>query len=207
MGETDRQTKTTRWSFTAYKDQWSMFDGKVLPELIAEIGWQSELCPDTQREHYQGFIRTSRQVRFAQLQKIYPGVHLEPARNWEALMEYCKKTDTAIPGTQVHHNAPQEKKFMTMSQALILLASNLPYETYDWSEIDEKKLKQLKDDMFWKAVENTVRYDLDLVGLFTQPQYYRAFINLKSVWVDAAIDAAQTDRQTDIEFTGPAFEN
>jgi len=197
----DSQTdKTSRWAFTAYQTQWDLF--KVVPDIVAEIGWQTEVCPDTQREHYQGFIRTKRQVRFAQIRKIYPGVHVEPAKNWEALLNYCRKSDTAVAGSQVLMEAPKAKTPLTMAQALTMLAANVPYVQYDWSEMDEKKIKQIKDDLFWKAVENTVRYDLDLVGLFTQPQYHRAFINLKQVWLEAAISTLEyaddeTDRQTD----------
>jgi len=202
----DRQTdKTSRWAFTAYQGQYALFT--TVNPLIAEMGWQKEICPDTQREHYQGFIRTTRQVRFAQLAKIFPGVHIEPAKNWDALLNYCRKSDTAIQGSQVHLKQPEGKKPLTMAQALTLLASNVPYVTYDWSEMDEKKLKEIKDQLFWKAVENTISYDLDLVGIFTQPQYYRAFMNLKQVWIDEAIDLAQTDRQTDEDcvYPGPMF--
>lgn len=196
MGE-DRQTdKTTRWAFTAYQDQWHLFT-TVIPELVADIGWQKEVCPDTQREHYQGFIRTKRQVRFVQMKKLYPGVHIEQAKNWDALVNYCRKSESAIEGSQVRITAPEGVKPLTMAQALILLASNLPYDTYAWSEMDEKKIKEAKENIFWKAVENTVRINLDLVGLFTQPQYQRAFQNLKQVWVDTALEVAQTDRQTD----------
>lgn len=203
----DRQTdKTSRWAFTAYEAQWGLFT--TINPLVAEMGWQKEICPDTQREHYQGFIRTTRQVRFAQLKKIFPGVHIEQAKNWDALINYCRKSDTAVAGSQVSITTPQGKKPLTMAQALTLLAANVPYTQYDWSEMDEKKLKDIKDQLFWKAVENTLEYDLDLVGIFTQPQYYRAFLNLKKVWVEAAISAAQTDRQTDEEdcvYNAPMF--
>jgi len=192
----DRQPdKTSRWAFTAYEAQWPLFE--VLNPLVAEMGWQKEICPDTQREHYQGFIRTSRQVRFVQLSKIFPGVHLEQAKNWAALLNYCKKSDTAVAGSQIHIKESEGAKPMTMAQALIFLANNLPYKLYDWSEMDEKKSKETKDFIFWQAVENAVRLNNDLVGLFTQPQYQRAFTNLKQVWIDQAIADIQTDRQTD----------
>lgn len=122
------------------------------------------------------------------------------ARNWDALLNYCKKSDTAIPGSRVHFVAPEGSKPMTMAQALIKLAANLPYTQYDWSEMDDKKIKETRHDIFWKAIENTVRHDHNSVGLFTQPQYERAFNNLKQVWVDSALESIyyeETDRQTD----------
>jgi len=103
MEKTDRQTdKTTRWAFTAYQDQWSLFE--AMPPGIAEWGWQREICPETNREHYQGYLRTSQQQRFAWVKKILPGVHIEPAKNWLKLIQYCKKEDTRVPGSKPEHH-------------------------------------------------------------------------------------------------------
>lgn len=103
MEKTDRQTdKTTRWAFTAYQDQWALFE--AIPPGIAEWGWQREICPETNREHYQGYFRTSQQQRFAWVKKILPGVHIEPAKNWLKLIQYCKKEDTRVPGSKPEHH-------------------------------------------------------------------------------------------------------
>lgn len=124
MSETDRQTdtttKTTRWAFTAYEGQWSMF--KNMPPTIAEWGWQQEICPDTQRPHYQGYLRTKQQVRLSQLSKQLPGVHFEPAKNWDAVKNYCSKPETAVPGTQVHE-VSQTHNIYTLS---MMIANALP---------------------------------------------------------------------------------
>lgn len=96
--------KSTRWAFTAYEGQYAILDAirECGNELIAEIGWQDEICPETQNHHRQGYVRTVRQVRFAQLSTILKGIHLEKAKNWEALINYCKKTETRDPsGNQV----------------------------------------------------------------------------------------------------------
>ena len=116
MAETDRQTatkgngKTTHWAITVYEDQWSLM--KEMPFQITEWGWQEELCPTTQRKHYQGYAITAKQYRWSgchgdykvstELRNILPGVHWEPAENWSALLEYCKKKETAVSGTSVH---------------------------------------------------------------------------------------------------------
>ena len=100
--QTDRQTKSSRWQFTAYKDQWSLFE--TMPPGIAEWGWQREICPDTNREHYQGYLRLAQQQRFAWLAKNLPGVHVEVARNWQALIAYSKKEDTRAPGSTPEHH-------------------------------------------------------------------------------------------------------
>jgi len=96
--QTDRQTdKSSRWQFTAYEEQWSLFTS--MPPGIAEWGWNTEICPKTNRKHYQGYLRLSQQQRFAWLRKLIPGVHIEVAQNWDALVNYCKKEETRAPGT------------------------------------------------------------------------------------------------------------
>lgn len=101
MSKTDRQTdKSTRWAFTAYEDQWHLFKEGHIPISVAEWGWNHEQCPETNRKHYQGYVRTKQQVRFSAIQKIFPGVHLEVARDWNKLKQYCAKGETRIEGTQ-----------------------------------------------------------------------------------------------------------
>jgi len=208
----DQTDKTSRWAFTAYAEQYSLFN-TVLPDVIAEIGYQKEIAPDTQREHYQGYIRTSRQVRFAQLRKIFPGVHLEPARNWEALLQYCKKTESAVPGTQVHiGNETERPQQLTMPQALTYFAANYPYEdSPDYKELTGQRLKDYKHNMFWRTVNNCIANDRKLIGLYHQPQYIRCWEHTASQWLEDAVQQAewseQTDRQTDTPLEGYAFEN
>jgi hypothetical protein len=105
----DRQTKSTQWGFTAYEGQWELFN--QMPPGIAEWGWQREICPNSNRPHNQGYLRLTQQQRFAWLAKILPGVHIFKARNWQALINYCKKTDTAVPGTQVHQKSQIQTHF------------------------------------------------------------------------------------------------
>lgn len=188
---TDRQTdKTTRWAFTAYENQWSLFE--TMNELVAEWGWQTEKCPETDRLHYQGFIRTKRQVRLSQLIKVFPGVHLEYARNWEALMNYCKKTETAIAGSQQHLVNPS--KAMTMAQALDRLASkgDMPEIPGHWDENEKREqlINKLYTQDYWERVMKLLREDENLIGLYSQPQYLRAWLATFPVWIDR-----QTDRQ------------
>jgi len=205
--------KTTRWAFTAYESEWPLFN--TMNDKIAEWGWQTEICPDTQREHYQGYIRTKTQQRFSTMKTIFPGVHLEQAKNWNALLAYCKKTDTAVAGTQVAQTNTSQP--MTMAQALTKLALHIPFKrAVNWLEstnpIKENE-EQIKHE-FWTAVREILRADPNSVGLWTQPQYFRAWQHTREVWIDLAIQEAEigvlpleeeTDRQTDIPVY--AFEN
>jgi len=126
--------RSSRWQFTAYEAQWNLFQG-TLPAIVAEVGWQTEKCPETGRLHYQGYIRTTNQQRFSALKKAYPGVHLEVARNWDALVAYCKKTDTAIEDTQVSKRSDYMNKFEYMDHVCAHIAKT--YYSNGFMEVDE----------------------------------------------------------------------
>lgn len=183
--------KSTRWSFTAYEEQWSLFE--AMPPIIAEWGWQVEVCPKTQRQHYQGYLRTTRQVRFSQLKQALPGVHIEPAKNWQALVQYCTKKDTAVEGTQVHETSTTAS--LSMAKALIKVAEHRPKDL-DFTKCESPKdFRELFVYEFEKSVSKILELDENLIGLYSQPQYERAYVKWRSVWTSKA--DAKTDRQTD----------
>lgn len=134
---------TARWAFTAYEPQWRLFDQQP-PPGIAEWGWQKEKCPDTDRLHYQGYLRLTAQQRLSWFKDKLPGVHVEKcgwktpekpqSECWKALVNYCKKKDTAVDG--VHHHATST--FYTMYTYSEVLGQRI-YSLYkdefeDWSD-------------------------------------------------------------------------
>lgn len=124
--------KTTRWAFTAYEAQFGLF--KKMPNAIRAWGWNHEECPETQRKHYQGYILTRQQHRFKghtpadSLRRMFPGVHIEPAREWAALLKYCKKGETRVPGTEPVHEESTALDLYSYSEDL---ASRLP----NWADV------------------------------------------------------------------------
>jgi len=181
--------KSTRWAFTAYEDQWHLFTG-TMPELIAEWGWQTELTPTTGKKHYQGFLRTHRQVRFPQIRQVLPDVHLEISRNWSALLNYCKKEDTRdISGMQVHEIS--KNKPLTMAGALTLLAAYIPNGEFIMQYIKDNKKMITPKDEYWHCVREYIKdtQNYESIGLFSNPQMQNAWLNTKQLWIDR-----QTDR-------------
>lgn len=190
----DSNFKSTRWAFTAYEGQWGLFES--IPPLIAEWGWQQEICPETQNIHYQGYIRTQRQLRHKQMREILPGVNIGAARNWAALLSYCKKTDTAVPGTQVHQEVVST--YLSMSDALIKIAENRPLDL-DYSKCESpKEFRELHKYEFERSVSKILRQDSNLIGLYSQPQYERSYVIWRNDWV-YLYEKRQTDRQTQLE--------
>lgn len=192
--------KSTRWAFTAFENEWPLFT--TMPELIAEWGWQPEECPDTGRKHYQGYLRTKRQVRFAQLKAVLPGVHLEVAKNWAALVQYCQKDSTKAGGT-VHQVSAS--KAMSMADALTRLAAHVA------SIISAEYDDEIITKRYWGAVNEILKEDANAVALYTQPQYLRAWQHTYNVWLDRAAELVeyevdrQTDRQEEYAFVEERF--
>jgi hypothetical protein len=63
--------------------------------------WQIEVCPDTGREHAQGYIEFNRQVTLRDIKDIFNDntLHIEERRgSQEDAIAYCKKDDTRKPG-------------------------------------------------------------------------------------------------------------
>jgi len=171
----DRQTdKTTRWAFTAYQEQYSLLD--IMDSRIAEWGWQTEVAPETGREHRQGFIRTKTQQRFSAMLKMFPGIHIEVARNWNALVQYCRKTDTALPGTQVHQVGSVA---MSMATALTRLAG---YEGTDGLPGEDTSKWYTRD--YWIRVNKILLDDPETIGLWTNVSYLNAWKNTRQVWIN-----------------------
>lgn len=119
--------RSTRWQFTAYERDYPLLDTYRATagdqhELIAEIGWQDEICPNTQKKHRQGYVRTVRQVRFTQIKNAMGTIHLEKAKNWEALKAYCKKEESRDPsGEQV---AIQFERPLRLHEMLVRVADS-----------------------------------------------------------------------------------
>jgi len=212
VSKTDRQTdKTTRWAFTAYKDQWTLFDS--IPDLVSSWGWQTEVCPDTQREHYQGYILLKRQARFTQLKQLLPGVHIEAARDWNKLLQYCKKTDTAIAGSQVVQT--NASKHLTMTEALLKLAAHVPFRGLTKSDHEvikdyDKFYKQESELIYNQAVMSILEEDDRLVSVYANNAMKFAWNSTREYYLEKArreAEWAETDRQTDIPSGVPAFEN
>lgn len=90
------------WVFTAHDPtELLVFDSDKVEYAV----YQTEICPDTAREHYQGLIIFKDRVRFAGVRKALNGTwakppHIERAKSVKNSREYCMKEDTRKPGTE-----------------------------------------------------------------------------------------------------------
>lgn len=187
--------KSTRWQFTAYEAQYDSVDA-VDKTVVAEIGWQDEVCPSTGRKHRQGFVRTHRQVRFSQLAKLLPGVHIEVARDWLALVNYCKKSATRdVSGSQIHKDF---SKFAPPRLHDILNElADLLVEEGQWANKDRQTDRQtlVNEDpstQYWRLTTQILYRKPELIGILGQPLPQNAWKHTRSVWIDKALERAET---------------
>jgi len=179
--------KTTRWAFTAYENQYAIIDD-LDKSVVAEVGYQDEVCPETGRKHRQGFIRTHRQVRFSQMRRLMPGVHIEVARNWDALLAYCRKKETRdVSGSQVHRDF---SKFAPprLHQILELMAG---YAVMDHRvanknrQTDRQTLVALDPmEQYWIIVPALLRDSPELIGILAQPLPQNAWKHTRMFWIE-----------------------
>jgi len=196
MAQTDRQTdKSSRWAFTAYEGQWSLF-GSMIPG-IAEWGWQTEKCPETNRLHYQGFLRTTAQQRLSWFKKNLPGVHVEIAKNWEGLKNYCQKPETRTDDSRQIH---QVTSYMTLYQ----YTDDVAKRVADLIKATGQTINQIPKAQRLVYVDTLVRQDI------CEGRRYASDIAINPQWVSKwnkysfelifsfmSIDASQISQQED----------
>lgn len=99
-----------RWCFTLFDfDTWGAAAEAAWPlEGLRYLVAQPELCPDTGRRHWQGYVEARRPLRFGGFGRRWPELwpsrtHWERARgSREQCRDYCRKEDTRDPdGTGV----------------------------------------------------------------------------------------------------------
>lgn len=86
MSSNDFQKRN--YVFTA----WSKRDLEPLIDLSKYIIYGKEICPETHRLHYQGYMQLHNKLRLRTLVKLVPGPHYEPQMGTvQQAIDYCKK--------------------------------------------------------------------------------------------------------------------
>ena len=87
------------YAFTSYKEDEPKFSDKFVYMI-----YQPEVCPETQRNHWQGFVIAKSPMRFTQLKDLIgdPALHLEECKgSHEANIAYCSKEESRKEGGRV----------------------------------------------------------------------------------------------------------
>jgi len=73
-----------------------------LPSGVTYLVYQREICPDTGREHFQGYLELEARQRLAGVRRVLgdPAVHVEVRRGTsQQAADYAKKEESRKPGT------------------------------------------------------------------------------------------------------------
>jgi len=91
------------WCFTTFNlDNFSDSCAEEEDSPIRYLVFQSELCPETNREHIQGYVEFTKVMRMATVKTLFKDqtMHLEKRRGTrDEARAYCQKLDTRIPNT------------------------------------------------------------------------------------------------------------
>lgn len=195
--------KSSRWAFTAYEGQYPVIDSIAQSgdPLIAEMGYQDEVCPETGRKHRQGYVRTVRQVRFNALSKVLRGIHIEVARDYNALKQYCRKVETRDPeGAQV---VKKFEKAKTLHELMMWMAD------IAWQDYEDHDRETAKHPAYPVGAEQKAQYialtstillqEPEYVSIFAQPIAKNAWNDYRAVW----LERSSKNREGDNSITSP----
>ncbi len=84
--------QSKNWCFTAWPGKLPEPAEKVVGVEFTYIGWGNEVCPETKKEHYQGFFQLGRKQTFKKLKTFLPSWHIEVMKGTvDEAVDYCKK--------------------------------------------------------------------------------------------------------------------
>lgn len=115
------------------------------PAFVKEVVGQDEIGVEGTL-HFQGLVKCKYTVKFTAIKKWLNRAHIEKAKNVKALMNYVKKSETAVEGTQIEmsESVSESKEYITPSKFPRLVA---------------RKFFELMDEMEWKVEEEYLVYD------------------------------------------------
>lgn len=127
MSQTDRQTDNTNPSATHWKsaifdvdDNWTKLE--TLPAFVKTKYGQKEICPTTQKPHFQVHIVCHKQVRRTKMSSWIKATKWIPVigdQHIKNSINYTHKPESAVPGT---HQVQQGEKYYQIHELLLEIA-------------------------------------------------------------------------------------
>jgi len=174
---------------------------------IRMIKYQDEICPDTGRMHRQGCMLTTSQHRFKgkvpneSCRKLLPNVHIEPARDWPALLKYCEKVATRDPDGHAvkavsEYVRSETHDLMTDIAKIYLENQQIEKENFESEStrmvinVVRKENEKLTDFLTREYVDLTstiLRRNPKNCGFYGQPMPRNLWKDYRDVWIDRAI--------------------
>jgi len=173
------------------------------PEFVKEMIYQDEVGT-TGTLHIQGCLNTNQQ-RMTAIKEWLPRAHIEKAykQNGEALKNYCRKTDTAVPETQVHYTTRQTDRqtndieeatpppmpVFSLKEVLLVIASHAHED--DITELDLAEL-------YHATLDRIARACPDLLEKVTRQNVFQAWKHTGYAFLDYLRAAAESEDADEI---------
>lgn len=200
MAQTDRQTdKASHWKSAIFDvdDSWAKLD--TLPPFVKRLHRQKEICPTTQKPHFQVHVECNRQVRLTQLTAWIKATKWIPVLGQQHIansIKYCSKTESAVEGT---HEVLEGEKYLQMHELLLNVAKMVWHMSMDG------------DGMEWNVVTSRlVELDLKWANKLCNPAIKKAwetwggvFVSRVAEWSEESGGAYIIEGTTHEEETNP----
>lgn len=96
-----RGPRVRHWIFTSYAVP---FEFKFDEDIFRYCCFQREICPDTKRQHVQGYAEFRENMRTNQVSKLLGGCHVEPRGGTrKQARDYTRKPESAISDSWEEH--------------------------------------------------------------------------------------------------------
>jgi len=122
--QTDRQPYT-HWKSAIFDISGNWQQLEKLPDFVKMVYKQQEICPTTERPHYQIHVQCHRQVRLTQLSewiKHTKWFGMKGKLEIDNSIKYCAKQESAVPGT---YAAVSNDNYLSVQQIMELLADEV----------------------------------------------------------------------------------
>lgn len=199
--QTSLTTRASNWSITINNpnadDRMKLLTN---PRWLRMVRGQDEIGANG-TEHLQVFANTD-QVRMSAIKSWLPRAHIKPCFTEEHIARtkaYVHKQDeTTVANTQFERVIRGGNQSLTMAELLMRFAEHAwtpeiilkMDEDRMKSGLKYKSLKEWYDDEYWYICNNELLAENpDLIGLLSQPQYLRAWVNTRQVWIKKYLDS------------------
>lgn len=183
MEQTDRQTdmaaKASNWKSAIFDvdDNWSRLE--ALPAFVKSVFKQQEVCPTTQRLHFQVHIVTHRQVRLTQMCSWIKATKWIPVLGKEHIqnsINYCSKKESAVPGT---YEEVQGQKYYQVHELLTIVA-----QQHTQADQDERNPKDWLYRRSWAHLTSRlIAQDITWASRLCNPTLEKCWKNWGEVFI------------------------
>lgn len=190
------QDRSSRWSVTVNLKTVSRDTADECIARARQAGWTvlGQLEEGEQgTSHYQLAVQTP-QVRFSAVKKMFPTAHIEVAKDWHALVQYCQKDETRVEPLAKQVSNP----FLTWK--------TVRDKFFEWYSAEYDTQLQVSEEerlKYWDTfIGLSIREGMEVDVIGVNPQYRSCILRYWNSYIHR-----QTDRQTTQEVVVPTSIN